>query len=55
MYQVEFSDGARQDYAANMIAEAIFAEVDDEGNKHLLFKEITSHRKTNKAVTKQDM
>ncbi len=50
MYRVEFTDGTVQDYAANIIAEAIYSEVDDEGNKHLLFKEIITHRKTPKAI-----
>ncbi len=48
MYQVEFTDGTRQDYAANMIAEAIYSQVDDEGNKFLLFKDVIAHRKITK-------
>jgi hypothetical protein len=55
MYQVEFTDGTRQDYAANMIAEAIYSQVDDEGNKLLLFNDVIAHRKNKKAVKKQDM
>ena len=43
MYQVEFSDGTRQVYAANIIAEAIYSEVDDEGNKYQLFDAILDY------------
>jgi hypothetical protein len=55
MYQVEFTDGARQDYATNMIAEAIYSQVDDKGNQFLLFKDVIAHRKNSKAMKKEDM
>jgi hypothetical protein len=55
LYQVQFNDGSIQDFAANCIAVAIYNEVDDEGNKFLLFKGILSHRKTAHAVTKENM
>jgi hypothetical protein len=44
MYQVQFSDGTVQDYAANHIAEAIYAAVDDEGNRFVLLEEILDCR-----------
>jgi hypothetical protein len=31
VYEVEFPDGSREDYAANIIAENMYAQVDDEG------------------------
>jgi hypothetical protein len=43
LYQVQFDDGSIQDFAANCIAEAIYNEIDDEGNKFLLFKGILSY------------
>jgi hypothetical protein len=32
MYEVEFDDGSVQEYAANLIADNVYAQVDDEGN-----------------------
>ena len=37
-YDVEFIDGSIEKYAANIIAENIFAQVDDEGRYHLILK-----------------
>jgi len=34
--EVQFPDGHTEEYAANIIAEAIYAQVDDEGHEHLL-------------------
>ena len=31
-YEVEFTDGTMEQYAANVIAENMYAQVDDEGN-----------------------
>jgi len=50
MYQVQFSDGTIQDYAANHIAEAIYAAVDDEGNRFVLLDEIIDYRYTAEAL-----
>lgn len=43
MHQVTFSDGTIQEYAANIIAEAIYSEHDEDGHKYLLLKEIIDH------------
>ena len=37
MYEVEFQDGYKASSAANAIAENLFAQIDDEGNRHVLF------------------
>jgi hypothetical protein len=37
MYEIEWSDGYKQAMAAKTIAEHMIAQVDDEGNRHLLF------------------
>jgi YD repeat-containing protein len=50
MYQVQFSDGTVQDYAANLIAEAIYSAVDDEGNQFVLMVEILDYRYTADAL-----
>jgi hypothetical protein len=54
MYEVEFQDGHKTSLAANAIAENLFAQIDDEGNRHVLFQEITDHRTNGKQVLQQD-
>ena len=51
LYDIEFMDGVTEAYAANTIAEGIFAQVDDEGRRHLIFDGIIDHRKTQEAIT----
>jgi hypothetical protein len=52
---VEFQDGTVQEYAANLIAEAIFAQVDDEGRQFALIDSIIDHQKDGTAVSRDDM
>ena len=54
MYQVEYSDGHKASLAANAIAENMFAQVDNEGNRHVLFEEIADHRTDGTEVKQQD-
>ena len=54
IYEVEFQDGHRASLAANAIAENLFAQIDGEGNRHVLFEEIMDHRTTGKQVLQQD-
>ena len=54
MYEVEFRDGTKTALAANYIAENLFSQVDDDGNRQVLLDEIIDHRKNSKAVTQQD-
>jgi hypothetical protein len=44
MYEVEYPDRHKASLAANAIAENMFAQVNDEGNWHVLFEEIIDHR-----------
>jgi hypothetical protein len=44
VYEVQFSDGASSEYSANVIAENIFATVDDDGYECVLLDEIIDHR-----------
>ena len=37
-YEVEFTDGSREKYQANIIAENMFAQVDSEGNQYFCLK-----------------
>jgi hypothetical protein len=55
LYEVTFADGTVQDYTANKIAEAMYAEVDEEGNKYLLLDAIIDHRRDKTAMDKADM
>jgi Reverse transcriptase (RNA-dependent DNA polymerase) len=52
IYEVEFPDGHKASLAANIIAENLYAQVDIEGNRHVLFQEIVGHR-TNGTEIKQ--
>ena len=44
MYKVEYPDGFKSSLSANVIAQNMFAQVDDEGNRHVLFDAIIDHR-----------
>ena len=54
MYEVEYLDGERMSLAANNIAEILFAQIDDEGNRQVLMEEIIEHRSKEHAVRQQD-
>ena len=43
MYEVEFQDGHKASMAANAIAENLFAQIDNEGNRHVLFQAIVDY------------
>ena len=49
-YDVEFTYGSIEKYAANIIAENMFAQVDDEGREHLITKDIVDHKKDHTAI-----
>ena len=42
-YEVEFEDGIMSTYSANVIAEIVYAQFDDEGYQYLLFVSILDH------------
>jgi hypothetical protein len=54
VYEVEFPDGHRTSLAANAIAENLFLQVDDEGNRHVMLDEIIDHRTNGKEIKQQD-
>ena len=54
MYEIEYLDGERTSLAANNIAENLFAQIDDEGNRQVLMDEIIGHRSNEHAVKQQD-
>ena len=54
VYEVEFPDGTINDYAANILAEALYAQVDVDGNRYLLLKEINDHKKDQSALSREE-
>ena len=54
MYKVEFTDGTKQSLLANNIAENLFAQVDQDGNRQVLLDKIIDYRTTGKEVKQQD-
>jgi ribosomal protein L31E len=49
-YKIKSTDGTREKYQANVIAENMFAQVDTKGNQFLLLQEITDHKSDNSAI-----
>ena len=43
MYEVEFMDGTKQSLSVNYIAENVFAQVDQDGNRQVLLDEIIDY------------
>ena len=50
MYDVEYTDGTMETLSANILAENILAQVDENGYRHLMIDEIVDHRKTDEAI-----
>lgn len=53
-YEMELEDGSLERYQANMIAENIYAQADDEGRVSIMLEEIYGHRKDGNAVPKAE-
>ena len=54
MYEVEYQDGTKASLVANYIAENLFAQVDQEGNRHVLLDELIDYRVNGRKVKLQD-
>jgi hypothetical protein len=54
LYEVEFDSGETEAYSANIIAEHIYAQVDEEGYTHHLLDEIVDHMKDDTAVSREE-
>jgi hypothetical protein len=54
VYEVSFPDGSTDDYAANVIAKNMYAQVDEEGRQFNTFEELVDHRQDENAVTDAD-
>ena len=53
-YDVMFPDGTTQQYSANVIAENIYSQVDDEGHRYLSMDEIVDYKRDESAIDKAD-
>jgi hypothetical protein len=51
----EFPDGHLQEISANVIAEAIYNQIDDEGHNEQIFHDIIGHRFDSTALTKSEL
>jgi len=54
VYEVELPDGAINEYSTNMLAEALYSQVDSEGNRFLLLKRILDYKKGPEALSSKD-
>ena len=54
LYKVEFDNGEVCEYAANVIVENPYSQIDEEGFQQVLMDEIINHRKEWHAVTKEN-
>ena len=55
MYEVEFMDREKSSLSANYIAENLFAQIDDDGNRQVLLNEIIDHHTTGHQIMQQDV
>jgi len=54
VYEVEYMDGHKASLAANAIAENMFAQVDDEGNRFVMLESIVDHRTDGNEIKEDD-
>jgi hypothetical protein len=50
LYEVELNDGGTEEHAANIIAENVYLNGDDDGNEFVLIDEIIDHERLHGAV-----
>jgi hypothetical protein len=55
VYEVSFSDGTISEYSVNVISKALYTQVDADGNRFLLLKEIIDHEKDPSALSQDDI
>ena len=54
VYEVDFDDGLTKEYAANIITDNIYQQVDREGRKFTTIEGIIDHRQDDSAVNMED-
>jgi len=55
IHEVEFPDGSIHEYAANVLAESLYSQVDQDGNRWLLLKDIIGHSKDKSAPSWEEL
>ena len=55
LYDVEFTDGTLKQYSANIIAENMYSQVDEEGYSKTILESIVDYKKDGHAITKENM
>jgi hypothetical protein len=53
-YKVDFPDGSTESYSANLIAESLYSQVDEEGRQFQLMDKISDHLKDGSALSMDD-
>ena len=53
-YEVKLPDGSTETFAANVIAESLYSQVDSDGREFVLMKDIIEHRSDGSAVPIDD-
>jgi hypothetical protein len=53
-YAVEFRDGHVESVSANLIAQNLYEQLDDEGKRHVLLTDIVDHKRDERAIDKRD-
>jgi hypothetical protein len=54
-YNIEFPDGHSEEYTANVIADNMYAQCDEEVNQFLMLQDIVGHKTDGQAVERADM
>ena len=54
VYEVQFEDGQVLEYSANVIAENLYSQVDEEGHHQVMMEEISDHRSDATAVKRSE-
>ena len=55
VYEVIFPDGDSQQYSANLIAESIYMQCDEDGRREQMLDEIIGHDKSDDALTRNEV
>jgi len=55
VYQVQLHDGHIKEFSANIIAECIYSQLDDEGRQYVLFDAIIDHRTTSDKLPEEEL
>ena len=52
-YEIEYLDGTTEVLTANIIAENLLAQVDNQGHRHLMIDKIEDHQKNSDTIPKE--